>query len=164
MQNKCIECNAALEANQMECAYCGTTRQNFDEELLIDLMAIKRKYELAYARGNQLIIEPLLADEYAYNLTDGGVVEKPVGKNDILKNAGLDTNFISYNISNEELLEKTAARAVISCIQTIVRRTPLSEFDPYIFRTKLTFVCREGRWQIASENCVSIDENGNEIL
>ncbi|MBA2736374.1 MAG: hypothetical protein H0U50_06235 [Pyrinomonadaceae bacterium] len=164
MQNKCIECNAALEANQIECAYCGTIQQNFDEQLLTDLMAIKRKYELAYARGNQLIIEPLLADEYTYNLTDGGVIENPVGKNDILKNAGLDTNFISYNISNEELLEKTADRAVISCVQTIVRRTPLSEFDPYIFRSKLIFFRREGRWQIASEDCVSIDENGEVIL
>lgn len=164
MQNKCIECNAALDANQMECAYCGMIQQNFDEELLIDLMAIKRKYELAYARGNQLIIEPLLADEYSYNLTDGGVIENPVGKNDILKNAGLDTNFISYNIGNEELLEKTTDRAVISCVQTIVRRTPQSKFDPYIFRTKLIFVRREEGWQIAAENCVSIDENGDEIL
>ena len=164
MPNKCIECNAALEANQMECVYCGTIQQNFDERLLTDLMAIKRKYELAYARGNQLIIESLLADEYAYNLTDCGEMEKPVGKNDILKNAEFDKNFISYNIANEELLEKTADRAVISCVQTIVRRTPQSEYDPYIFRTKLLFVRREGRWQIASENCVLIDENGDEIL
>lgn len=164
MQNKCIECNAALEVNQMECAYCGAIQQNFDEQLLNDLTAIKRKYELAYARGNQMIIEPLLADEYAYNLTDGGVIENPIGKNDILKNAEFDKNFVSYNIADEELLQKTTERAVISCVQTIVRRTPYSEFDPYIFRTKLIFVRREGRWQIAAENCVSIDENGDEIL
>lgn len=164
MQNECSECNATLEANQIQCAYCGTVQQNFDEQLLIELTAIKRKYELAYARGNQLIIEPLLADEYTYNLTDGGVVEKPVGKTDILKNAEFDKNFISYNIGDEELLEKTADRAVISCVQTIVRRTPFSEFDPYIFRTKLTFVHCQGHWQIASEYCVSIDENGDEIL
>ena len=164
MQNKCIECNAALEANQTECAYCGMIQQDFDEQLLTDLMAIKRKYELAHARGNQLITAPLLADEYTYILSDGGIVDEPVGKNDILKNAGLDKNFISYNISNEELLEKTTDHAVISCVQTIVRRTPQSDFDPYIFRTKLIFVRRNGRWQIASENCVSIDENGDEIL
>ncbi|MCY7346123.1 MAG: nuclear transport factor 2 family protein [Pyrinomonadaceae bacterium] len=165
MQNECSECNASLETNQTKCAYCGTTRQNFDEQLLVELAAIKRKYELAFSRGNKLIAAPLLADEYTYILSDGGVVEEPRNKNAVLSSAGLDTNFNSYNIYNEELLERTADRVVISCVQNTVRRTPYDgEFTSYISRTKLTFVYREGRWQIAAEDCISIDEYGEVIL
>ena len=165
MQNKCSECNGLLEENQVKCDYCGTVQKDFDEQLLIELIAIKRKYELAYSRGNKLIAEPLLADEYTYILSDGGIVEEPIGKNDILKNAGLDKNFNSYNIYNEELLEKTADRAVVSCVQNTIRLIPgIGEFCSYISRTKLIFVYRDGRWQIASENCISIDENGDVIL
>ena len=165
MQNECSECSAALETNQAQCAYCGKARENFDEQLLIELIAVKRKYELAYSRGNKLIAAPLLADEYTYILSDGGVVEEPRGKDAILSYAGLDKNFNSYNIYNEELLEKTANRAVISCVQSTVRLTPYDgEFTSYISRTKLTFVYREGRWQIAAEDCISIDEYGEVIL
>lgn len=165
MQNKCNECNGSLEPNQIKCPYCGTVQQNFDEQLLNLLTALKRKYELASSRGNKLIAEPLLADEYTYVLSDGGVIDEPLTKNEIIKNLAPDKNFNSYNIYNEELLERSGDKVVMSCIQNTVRLTPHNgEFCSYLSRTKLIFVNREGNWQIASENCVSIDEKGEEIL
>jgi len=164
MNKKCADCSAPLAANQMQCEFCGVVQKDFNEQLLIELMAVKRKYEMAYARANKLIMEPLLADEYVYQLSDGGTLDEPVNKDWFIKNGSVDKNFISFNITNEELTERTGDRATMTCVQTIVRRSFYDESDPYIFRSKLGFVWREGRWQIASEYCVSIDEEGNEIL
>jgi hypothetical protein len=125
MNNKCADCSAPLDVNQMQCEFCGVVQKDFNEQLLIELVAVKRKYELAYERNNKLIMEPLLANEYTYQLSDGGVLDEPIDKDFIMKgNHKIDENFISFYISNEELTERTDDSATVCCVQTTLRNGP----------------------------------------
>jgi hypothetical protein len=164
MPNECGECGAKLRNDQTECAYCGAAIYDADEKLLAELMALARKYNEALLRANRIEVEKCLADEHQTRLTDAGV-EHIWAKKTILENANGDKNFISYNIHDAELLERSNEKAVIGCIQTVTRRDHFEEgeFDPYIERGTISFVHRNGRWLIASQDTVSIDENGNVI-
>lgn len=160
MKNKCSECGANIATNQTECSYCGATQPNADERLLIELMNVKRKAEIAYRRGNKIVLESLLADDYELVEVECEGIEGRVDRKTMLENAGwLDPAFISYSISDEELLERTPETAKMAYIQTVHRSTD-NEHDPYTARSKTHFVWREGRWLIAFEHLVMLDKNG----
>lgn len=163
MPNECIECGAKLKAEQTECAYCGTPVYDADEQLLTELSAVARKFNEALASGNKIEIEKLLADEYEGRLRDAGI-ETVSDKNWFLENNRLDKNFVSYNIHDAELIELKNERAAVRCIQTVTRRSHFEKgkFEPYIERGTINFVRRGGRWQLISQNTVTVDENGNE--
>lgn len=161
MKNECSECGANLADNQIECFYCGAARQNADEVLLVELMNVKRKYEEAYARGSKLIVESLLADNYELVEIDAGS-EMRVDRQTTLENTVEDKNFLSFSISREELLERTLETAKMACVQTINRRV-FDGVEPYFTKAQISFVWREGRWQIAAERLITIDENGREF-
>lgn len=163
MSKECSECGAKLKAEQLECTYCGTSFRNEDEELLIELMSVARKYNQALAKANLLEIGRTLADDYQGVLTDAGV-ESLSDKKRLLETVQIDKNFVSYNIHDEELIERKDDRATIRCIQTVSRRSHFEEgkFEPYIERGTINFVRRNGQWQILSQKTVTIDENGNE--
>ncbi len=164
MPNECRKCGAKLKVDQSECAYCETAIYDADEQLLTELTAVARKYNEALARANLIGIEKHLANEYEKRLIDGGV-ESIWNKKDLLENAGVDKNFVAYNIHDVELTERTQEKAAVRCLQTVTRRSHFEEgkFEPYIERGTINFVRREGHWLIVSENTVTIDENGNEI-
>jgi hypothetical protein len=163
MPKECSECGAKLKAEQKECGYCGTPFHNEDEELLIELMSVARKYNQALAKANLLEIGRVLADNYQGSLTDAGI-ESLTDKKGLLETVQIDKNFVSYNIHDEELIERTNDRATIRCIQTVNRRSVFEpgKFEPYIERGIISFVRLNGQWQILSQKTVTIDENGNE--
>lgn len=163
MQNECTECGAKLKIEQAECTYCGTAFVDENERLLNELTNLARRFNQAFARANLLEIEKLLADEYVGQLKDAGTVSVS-RKPDILESVRRDENFVSYNIHDEELIERVSHRAKIYCVQTVTRRSHFekNKFEPYIERGTIDFVERDGRWQIAGQQTVTIDENGNE--
>jgi hypothetical protein len=162
MQIRCANCTAFISLNQSICPYCGITVKNADEELVRALMDVKRRYELATARGNKLEVSELLAAEFQYKLTDAGS-ESTADKPSLLETLAPDENFVSYAFGNEELLDRTATAATLSGVETISRRVP-EGFDPnYYFRTVVKFVLRDGRWLMRSQESVTIDEHGAEI-
>ncbi len=122
-----------------------------------------RKFNEALASGNKIEIEKLLADEYEGRLCDAGI-ETVSDKNWFLENNRLDKNFVSYNIHDAALIELKNERAAVCCIQTVTRRSHFEKgkFEPYIERGTINFVRRGGRWQLISQNTVTVDENGNE--
>jgi len=160
MENECSECGANLAINQTECAYCGAAQPNADERLLVELMNVKRKAEMAYRRGNKLVLESLLADDYELLEVECEGIEGRVDRKTTVENAGfVDPAFLSYSISDEELLERTPETAKMAFIQTVHRSTD-NEHDPYTTRSKTHFVRHEGRWKIAYEHLVMLDKNG----
>ena len=163
MPNEYRECGAKLKNDETECAYCGTVVYDENEQLLTELTAVARKYNEAWARGNRLEINECLADEFESRLSDGGG-EDVFGKKILLENARVHEKFVSYNIYNVELIERTTEKAVIHCIQTVLEHSIFEKgkFEPYIERGTISFVCRGRRWLIASQDTVTIDENGNE--
>lgn len=162
MQNECRECGAKLNAEQTKCAYCGTAYDT-DEQFLTELTIIARKFNEALARGNKLGVEKYLADEYEARFNENED-EDVYGKKALLENLRIDKNFVSYNIYDVELIERTNEKAVIHCIQTVTRRSYFEEgkYEPYIERGTIGFICRDGHWLIVSQKTVEIDENGNE--
>lgn len=165
MQNECSECGAKLTSGQNECVYCGATVTDANEKLLIELMTIARKFNEAWARGNRVEAEGHLADEYELRLLDDGS-EILNGKKDVIQNMEARQDFVSYNIYDAELSEKEGDRATIQCVQSFNFLQKL--FDEEISDTDcrrgtLSFIRRNGKWQIISENVVSVDQKGNEI-
>lgn len=160
MNDECSDCGASLGPDQLVCGYCGKT-QNPDEQLLIELMDVKRKYETAYAHGNKLVIETLLAEDYELVEVDGGIALH-VDRKSTLENAVGDERFLSYSITDEELLERTSEKAKMACVQTVHRQ--MDGDHAYRSRAKIDFTQRGGRWQIAREHQVTIDENGQETV
>lgn len=162
MPNECRECGAKLKNDETVCAYCGTVIYDDEEQLLMELTAVARKFKEALARANLIKIEKLLADEYKGSLIDAGV--ETVSDKKTLLNAQADKNFVSYNIHDVELIERKEEKAVIRCIQTVTRLCYFEKgkFEPYIERGTISFIRRNGRWLIVSQNTVTIDENGNE--
>jgi hypothetical protein len=162
MLNECSECGAKAKAERRECAYCGTAIYNSDEQLLTELTTIARKFNEALAKGNQIWIEKLLADNYEARFNEGEY-EDVCGKNALLEHAQVDKNFVSYNIYDVELIERTKETAMIYCLQTVTRRSVLEpgKFEPYIERGTIGFVRSDSGWLIASQKTVEIDENGN---
>lgn len=163
MPNECRECGAKLQNDETQCAYCGAAIYDENEQLLTELTAVARKFNQALAKGNLLEIEKLLADEYEGSLSDGGI-ETLTSKKGFLEVEPFDKNFVSYNLHDEELIEWKNDRAAIRCLQTVTRRNHLEpgKFEPYIERGTISFVRRNGQWQMLSQKTVTIDENGNE--
>lgn len=165
MPNECRECGGKLKNDETECAYCGTVIYDADEQLLTELTAVARKYNEAYARENRLVMEKLLADEYEFRLLDAGK-EIVRDKKTMLQNARASESFLSYNIYDAELIERKNDCATIRCLQSSAHHQFLFEeeiVDSEITRGTISFVRRDGRWQLILENTVSIDEKGNEI-
>lgn len=165
MPNECRECGAKLANNHTECAYCGTVIYDENEQLLMELTAVARKYNESWVKGNSLVIEKLLADEYESRLLDAGT-EILRDKKTILQNAQASEHILPYNLYDAELIERKNDRATIRCIQSFTHYQVLFEkeiVDSEIKRGTISFVRRGGHWQLISENTVSIDEKGNEI-
>ncbi|MGI8788146.1 MAG: hypothetical protein ACR2HG_10335 [Pyrinomonadaceae bacterium] len=168
MQNKCSGCGATLAADEKICPYCETVQEdNSDQALLDRLMSIKRHYEIAQNQGDQIIVRELLANDFSYTLVDGDEPETS-DRNQIIESSGVNArSFFSYSYSQEKLLERSADAAKISCIDTTCRHYPKGNLlypngeALYYERAQVNFVCRAGRWQIASINATSIDEDGN---
>ena len=162
MQNECRECGAKLNSEQTKCAYCGTAYDT-DEQLLNELTIIARKFNESLAKANKIGIEKYLADEYEARLNDAGSITVS-DKKTLLENVQPDKNFVSYNIHEAELVERMKEKAVVHCIQTVTRRSHFEEgkYEPYIERGTIGFIGKNGCWLIASQNTVTIDENGNE--
>jgi len=161
MENECPDCSAKLAINQTECSYCGAVRQNADEALLLELMNVLRKYETARARGNKLVMESLLADGYE-SVEIGYGEEERFDRQKTIEIAGGDKDFLSIGIIGEELLERTSETAKMACALTTISSGTISS-EPYFARAKVSFVCREGHWQIAAEHLVITDKNGQEL-
>ncbi|HEY8558811.1 MAG TPA: hypothetical protein VIL74_00300 [Pyrinomonadaceae bacterium] len=161
MLNECSECGAKVTAGQNECAYCGTGYDT-DEQLLNELTTVARKFNEALAKGNRIGIEKHLADDFEGRLNDAGL-EDVYGKKILLENARVDKNFVSYNIYNAELIDRSKENAVIHCLQTVTRRSVFEpgKFEPYIERGTIGFIRTDGSWLIASQKTETIDETGN---
>jgi hypothetical protein len=159
MKNECSDCGANIASNQTKCNYCGKLQLDANEQLLTELINVVRECETAYAHGNKLVVESLLADNYELVEIDGGG-ELRVDRKTTLENAAGDNNFLSCSISDEELLERTPDVAKIACVQTVHRR--MDGDNPYRCWAKIHFIWREGRWQIAFAHQTTIDENGQE--
>ena len=162
--NECIECGAKFKGGQTECAYCGAAVYDADERLLTELTAMARKFNEALARGNKLEFEKYLADDFEGCLTDAEI-ETVSDKKSLLETVQFDKNFVSYNLHDAELIERTTETATVRCIQTVTRRSYFEEgkFEPYIERGTIEFVRENGQWRIISQNTVTIDENGKEF-
>jgi hypothetical protein len=162
MLNECSECGAKVNADRQECIYCGT-KYDTDEQLLAELTTIARKYNEAFAKANKIGIEKYLADDFEGRMNEGED-EDVYGKKSLLETVHPDKNFVSYNIYDVELVERTPEKAVIHCIQTVTRRSVFEpgKFEPYIERGTIGFIRKDGRWRIVSQKTVEIDENGNE--
>lgn len=162
MFDECSECGAKVNAGQNECAYCGTVYDT-EERLLMELTTAARNFNEAMAKGNRIGIEKSLADDFEGRMNEGED-EYIYKKKELLENSQIDKNFISYNIYDAELIERTREKAVIHCLQTVTRRSVFEpeKFEPYIERGTISFIRSEGRWLIASQKTVEIDENGNE--
>ena len=165
MPNECRECGAKLKNDETECPYCGAVIYDENEQLLTELTAVARKYNEGWMKGNSLVIEKLLADEYESRALDCGN-EMLCDKKTILQNVEVRKGILSYNIYDAELIERKNDRAAIRCVQSFAHHNVLFEediFESEYMRGTISFVRRDSRWQLISENNVSIDEKGNEI-
>ncbi len=165
MPNECRECGGKLKNDETECAYCGTVIYDENEQLLTELTAVARKYNEGWVKGNSLVIEKLLANEYESRLLDADT-EILSNKKEILQNVQISEHILSYNIFDAELIEQKNDRATIHCVQNFAHHNVLFKediFESEITRGTISFVRRDGHWQLISENKVSVDEKGNEI-
>jgi len=135
--------------------------------LLDQLISLKRRYEIALARGNKIELNELLADDYL--TTEKDADEAVWGdKKDVLAYEKIDPDLFSYSVANEELIERTAETAAFSCIGCFTRHNAPTFFyedgieDRY-YRTIARFVRRGGRWQIKNFREVPVDENGKDL-
>jgi len=159
-----------LDAGQRICPYCDSLQINNSNETLLDeLMILKRKYELASAQGDKLRLDALLADEFVSTLAWDGGEPSGMDKKAILESDWTNKNLFCYGYSQEILLERTDDAAKVSCIDTTCDHYPKG-FPLYpsgealnYTRVKINFVCRAGRWQIASIDATSIDVEGNDV-
>lgn len=162
MAIECTECGASLASDAAVCGYCGAHQEDVNKRLLRELMEVKREFALASARDNKLAMKNLLADEYMLRESDAGSVFQVDKAFFLGSERSGDKNFLSYGIGSEELLDRAGDRATMACVENVTRRRNDTS-DNYFWRTKVEFVKRDNRWQILSEDNVTIDENGRDI-
>ncbi len=127
---------------------------------------MRRQSAVADAQNNKIVLRELIADDFAGNEIDEGE-PNPYDRSAFFDKEMPDSYFFSYAASDEKLLERTRDTAVVSCLETICRHPPKGALFPTgedinYWRTKITFVCRSGRWQIAALDQTVILADGSE--
>lgn len=113
-----------------------------DKQLLNDLVAVYREYLKANVEGDKETLERLLANDFTARLQN-----QLHDKVSWIGEAPGYPNIASNNISNPELVGHTGDTATV---HTSVRTTFKDNSSPVTEMISISYVKRDGRWQIKS--------------
>ncbi|MGH9871170.1 MAG: nuclear transport factor 2 family protein [Pyrinomonadaceae bacterium] len=121
----------------------STTASTDRNEVLAELLKIEKIITDASINGDIATLAPYIADDYS----GAGIDGRSQNKNQLLASTKYEKNLRSWTITEAQLVSLDDESAVVNYLQSVTARNGRTARARVID----TFVRRDGRWQVKSE-------------